>query len=84
MKNTASTLRETLDTLATEIMQDGMVLQDGVETHDEFIFGGINYNESKTAHYPIETIKGKNTRKHLHVVISRTDNGRYEGLQYAL
>lgn len=84
MKNTASTLRETLDALAIEIIHDGIILPEGIEIHDEFTFGGINYNERKAAHYPIVSIKGRNTRKYLHVVISRTDDGRYEGLQYAL
>lgn len=71
MKNTSSTLRETLDTLAIEILQDGIVLPEGVEIHDEFTIGGINYNERKSAHYPIASIKGRNTRKYLHVVINR-------------
>ncbi len=51
---------------------------------ERFVFGGLAYGETKEAHYPIETLKGKSTKKYAHMTIYRMESGRYELTTYIL
>lgn len=51
---------------------------------ERFQFDGIRYEETKTEHLEIATLKGKKTRKFAHVVIYRMSSGRYELTIYFL
>jgi hypothetical protein len=76
---------ETLADLLSQVKKD-LEKNDIVLVEDFFVtycFGGIKYNEVRTEHFEIETIKGKKTRKYYHIIISRLDNGRYELVSYA-
>jgi len=44
----------------------------------------ISYDSKDERHYEILSIKGKKTKKYLHVCIYRHDSGRYELNQYIL
>lgn len=45
---------------------------------EHFAFGGVAYGETKRYSVPIQSLKGKNTRKYFCVWVTRTDSGRYE------
>jgi hypothetical protein len=49
-----------------------------------FMYGGINYEDKKEAHYKLLTLKGKPTKKYLHVSIFRMPSGTYELTMYVL
>lgn len=46
--------------------------------------GGVNYGETVSANFEIDTLKGKSTRKYFHVSIYRMENGKYEVTSYIL
>ena len=46
--------------------------------------GGLAYGTTKKAHYELESLKGKKTKKYFHVTIFRKENGRYEMTCYIL
>lgn len=48
----------------------------------ELMNGPIAYGETHVWHFILETLKGKNTRKYLHVSVYRTESGRYELTHY--
>lgn len=57
----------------------------GEDFREAFAFGGVGYGETKQAHVPIESFRGKNTRKWFHVVIYRmSQTGTYELVAYKL
>jgi hypothetical protein len=76
---------EILSDLLAEVKKD--LEKNNIVLVEDFIvrycFGGIKYNEVRTEHFEIETIKGKKTRKYYHIIISRLDSGRYELVSYA-
>lgn len=47
-----------------------------------YMYGGINYEQHKDAHYKLLQYKGKPTRKYLHVSIYRMPTGSYEVTNY--
>lgn len=49
-----------------------------------FMVGGISYEQKKEHHYKIVSIKGKPTKKYLHVSIYRMPSGNYELTKYVL
>lgn len=49
---------------------------------EPYMYGGINYEQKKDAHYKLLQYKGKPTRKYLHVSIYRMPTGRYEVTNY--
>jgi hypothetical protein len=57
-------------------------LQNAVERH--FGIGGVAYGEVREGHFPLLSLKGKSTRKYLHVVITRLETGTYEVVSYIL
>ncbi len=54
------------------------------EAENVFIFGGMSYNETKSANIPIVTLQGKPTKKYAHITIYRAESGRYEVTTYLL
>ena len=51
---------------------------------ERFLYGGISYGQTKQADYKLLAYKGQRTRKYMHVVIYRTEQGRYELNVYTL
>ena len=51
---------------------------------EPFLYGGIPYGQTKQADYKLLAYKGQKTRKYMHVVIYRTEQGRYELNVYTL
>ncbi len=51
---------------------------------EPFLYGGIPYGQTKQADYKLMAYKGQKTRKYMHVVIYRTEQGRYELNVYTL
>ena len=54
------------------------------ELRSGYAYDGVNYGQTKTVSAEIFKLKGKNTRKGFHVVVTRMDSGRYELVAYAL
>jgi hypothetical protein len=74
------TLSDCLDIVEKSLVSDNVVLVD--DFRESFMYGGIPYDEVKTKHYQIQTIRGKKTKKYLHIVITRMESGRYELVHY--
>jgi hypothetical protein len=79
------TLAQTLDAVEAFMEKNQIVLDpqehpEGVR--EPFQYGGIPYETTKDAHYKIVSMKGKPTRKYLHLSIYRMPTGRYELTQY--
>lgn len=51
---------------------------------EKYQYGGIPYGTRKEAHFPLESYKGKPTKKYGHVVIERLSQGTYETVVYIL
>lgn len=54
------------------------------EVRTPFEQGGISYGEVQSVNVEINKLKGRNTRKWYHVVITRMDSGNYELVNYIL
>ncbi len=81
MQNTA-TLSEALDGIEKHLEKEQIVLDS--DLREPFMYGGISYNTHREAHYPIQTIKGRKTKKYFHVTLTRMDSGTYEPVFYTL
>ena len=81
MQNT-DTLGQALDGIEKHLAQKQIIL--GSDLREPFMYGGIPYGTHKEAHYPIQTIKGKATKKYFHITLTRLDSGRYEPVFYVL
>lgn len=51
---------------------------------EKYQYGGIPYGTRKEVHFPLESYKGKPTKKYGHVVIERLSQGTYETVVYIL
>lgn len=51
---------------------------------EPFLYDGIPYGQTKQADYKLMAYKNQKTRKYMHVVIYRTEQGRYELNVYTL
>ena len=51
---------------------------------EKYQFGGIPYGTRKEVHFPLESYKGKPTKKYGHIVIERLGQGTYETVVYVL
>ena len=80
-------LEQALTAVETYLTQNNIVLDPSEHQKDEadptgvrgpFMYGGINYGETKDKHYKILSIKERPTRKYLHISIYRMETGRYE------
>lgn len=63
------------------------VRQENIKNNIETIvdnFEPMNYDTVQRKSFPIESIKGKKTRKYCHVIITRFNCGRYELVNYCL
>lgn len=81
MQNTA-TLSEALDGIEKHLEENKIVLD--ADLREPFMYGGIPYGTHREGHYPIQTIKGKATKKYFHVTLTRMDSGTYEPVFYVL
>jgi hypothetical protein len=79
------TLSDTIDLIVKEITDSQIVLSATSmwELIDHYSHI-MSYNEVLRFNCPIAKLKGKNTEKWCHVVVTRLDSGRYEPLMYAL
>jgi hypothetical protein len=73
------TLSETLDAVQKELPKNVILEKD---YREEFTYGGISYETSKTVHIPIVSINGKKTKKYFHISIYRLHSGNYELVSY--
>ena len=73
-----NTLSECLDQVETELC--GVLLAE--DFREKFAYGGISYGTTKENHVQILELKGKRTKKWLHIIITRMDNGTYELVNY--
>ncbi len=48
----------------------------------DFDFEPMQYNTTQRKSYPIDSLRGKPTRKYFHVIVSRLE-GKYEVIAYA-
>ena len=85
------TLHQLLSDVEADVEAKGIVLtplehesHSGSIIREPFLYGGIQYNGSKKADYPIDSIKGRKTTKYYHLTIDRMENGRYEPVAYVL
>lgn len=51
---------------------------------DNFLFGSIPYGQTQRFGFEINSIKGRKTRKYLHLVLYRMESGNYELIYYIL
>jgi hypothetical protein len=71
------TLSDCLDAARKDCENNKIVLTNQIDN-----FEPMQYNTVQRKSFEIDTIKGKNTRKYYHIIISRLD-GRYELVNYA-
>lgn len=88
MSNT-DTLWQALEQAQTVLTDSGAVLLCETPTapknyHWTEDFQPMIYGQVQDRHFEIYTLKGKQTRKWFHVVITRLDSGRYETVAYCL
>lgn len=85
MTSTTQTLWEAVEEIQCELEERGVELS--ITAHEDLqapYQNGMRYGEVVRSDVPVETIKGKRTRKYAHAVIERLDSGRYEPLVYVL
>ena len=81
---TFETLGQAVDQAKTEFADYKAVLVEPERLEETYAFGGIPYNTNKKFDSELVTLRGKNTRKWGHLVITRLDSGRYEVVCYCL
>lgn len=74
------TLSRSLDDVQSYIEEEKIELVDDFRLD----WDHISYNSKAEKHFEIKSLKGKKTRKWLHVNIYRLDSGRYEVNCYCL
>ena len=80
MTSTFNSLWEAFDS----ILKDNKQAQLQSTEFDNYLHtGGIRYGESWKRSFDIDKLKGRNTKKSLHVYISRNTLGFYELIKYA-
>jgi len=81
-------LQQCIDSVLAGCLKAGAILEqdDNLQTALErhYGIGGVAYNEVKEGHFPIQSLKGKPTRKYLHVIVTRFQTGTYEVVFYIL
>ena len=80
MKSTFNTLWEAFDSILRENKQSKL---ESTEFENYLHTGGIRYGESWNHSFDIDKLNGRNTKKCLHVYISRNTLGFYELIKYA-
>lgn len=80
------TLGQALDAAFAELKEGGAVISTENETlaREAFAFGGMKYNETRISNVPLDSLKGKPTKKFGHATIYRAESGRYEVTTYVL
>jgi len=76
------TLYKAVEAGISELKKSQAVFKEA--TIQERFSDGMVYGETKEAHAEIETLKGKSTKKWVHVTIYRHETGRYEVNSYIL
>lgn len=84
MSNYAETLAGAADEAITRADEAQAILVDPGSARDEIGREPISYGQHRSFSFAIDTLKGRNTRKGFHVVITRLDSGRYEIVAYVL
>ena len=80
MKSTFNTLWQAFDSILKDNKQAQLK---STEFENYLHTGGISYGESWQRSFKIDKLKGRNTKKLLHVYISRNRFGLYELIKYA-
>ena len=78
------TLSAALETAFQNIAARHAIIAPADMENNHFTFGGMVYGETKSQSFPLESYKGKATRKYAHVTIWRHETGRYEENTYVL
>lgn len=80
------TLGQALDAGIIEIKSGSAVMSEAAEAElrERFAVDGVKYNDTKQGHAPLESYKGKPTKKYAHISIYRAESGRYEVTSYVL
>ena len=77
------TLGATVTTALTCLTNHEVVIEES-EISGPFMYDGLAYERTKEAHTQILSLKGKPTKKWVHVTIYRMSSGRYELTMYLL
>lgn len=82
----AETLSQSLDRAFLELRDRGAAISADMEqqAREGFAFDGVKYGETKMANFPLDSYKGKPTKKGGHISIYRMESGRYEQTNYIL
>ena len=83
-KNNTTTYHETLHALIQDVQENFLNLNGA--TSEEFanhFWQPVGYNETAHVSFKLDTLRGKNTRRYLQVVIYRFETGRYELVCYS-
>jgi len=86
LENFHETLSSALNNALAYHAAEGVKMSEAEEYNlrEKFAFDGVKYEQTKQASGPIESIKGKATKKWLHISIYRMSSGRYELTTYCL
>tara|TARA_R110002096_G_scaffold171236_1_gene343964 strand:+ start:32 stop:277 length:246 start_codon:yes stop_codon:yes gene_type:complete len=80
MQSTFDTLWQAFDSILKENKESKL---ESTEFENYLLTGGIRYGESWQRSFDIDKLKGRNTKKCLHVYISRNKLGFYELIKCA-
>lgn len=79
-----NTLSEALDTVEKFCAASDAVPEPGWRLDRYTTVGSVSYGQTSSENFRLESLKGKTTRKWLHVIIYRMETGRYELTVYFL
>jgi hypothetical protein len=71
-------------TAAFDAMRSHAVYDPNLEMENPYQYGGIRYGESKNFDFPLESYRGKPTKKFGHINVWRDEKGTYEVNAYVL
>ena len=79
------TLTEAVESCIGYLIEQGVILtMEAREQVASRFMGGCRYGERICCDVPIQSLRGKGTRKYAHIVVERLDSGRYEPIAYVL
>lgn len=78
------TLSEAVYAAKAELLARKAVIAPNAPCRFSPCHGGMAYGQTLSENYPLESYKGKATKKYGHITICRMDTGRYEQNNYIL
>lgn len=81
MNSYFETLSQTIDWAFQEVVLRGALVKNPEEAREQM---GAEHIPYRSFDFELESLKGRKTRKWLHVVITRLDSGHYELVTYVL